>query len=166
MYYPGSLWSSIGFWPFGKPHTYFSDCLSSASETGVGHWMMTIMMMMMICSSEWSERGGSEGNWTSACVCRVQAALLETEACFFVISKLTAEWKHELYECHRGYNESNNYFCTKQTFLRIGLHVWRKSNIKKIVGNLGKYTSLSCKKVSDGTSHISVHSIWSYRQLA
>lgn len=29
---------------------------------------MSIMMMMMICSSEGSERGGTEGNWTSACV--------------------------------------------------------------------------------------------------
>lgn len=30
--------------------------------------MTIMMMMMMICSSEGSERGGTEGNWTSACV--------------------------------------------------------------------------------------------------
>lgn len=31
--------------------------------------MTIMMMMMMICSSEGSERGGTEGNGTSACVC-------------------------------------------------------------------------------------------------
>lgn len=29
--------------------------------------MSIMMMMMMICSSEGSERGWTEGNWTSAC---------------------------------------------------------------------------------------------------
>jgi len=76
-----------------------SDFLSLASTTGVGRWMMTILMM--ICSSEGSERGGTEGNWTSTCVFAVRRHVFLCEFFIFIFIFKVQLNGNSVFEQHR-----------------------------------------------------------------